>query len=377
MSHYSVLVALPPDTEVADLDEVLTEVMAPWEEDLRVAPWKDYEQGNPADFWWVKSVRGNAASHVRLREVGPEAFVTERLADARMSRAGTERYVAGLAETVQEWAEDVRWAERLGPDPLTWERVVALYNEHYGHDTALVRVDDDSDSETMYYDPEEERAYTWTTRNPDAKWDYWRIGGRWGQGYFIAREAVAGQLTAERGWDSPPARTAVVDRLRVDGGPRGSLDFEAMRDEAARERLVEYDRWQEIVAEHGAPPAWADLISLVNLGELHIDDARKRYQTHPAIEAARGAELTDVFGPDPEQEYGTTREEFERQARLAAVPGYALVTVERRWVAPGQMGWFGMSSDEPGEREGYHIAANRYLDDLHKDAFVVVLDCHI
>jgi hypothetical protein len=64
-------------------------------------------------------------------------------------------------------------------------------------------------------------------------------------------------------------------------------------------------------------------------------------------------------------------------ARRAAVPGYALVTLEREWVAPGRMGWFGMSSDGPGEKTGYHIAVNAYLDALDPNAYVVLVDCHI
>jgi hypothetical protein len=36
-----------------------------------------------------------------------------------------------------------------------------------------------------------------------------------------------------------------------------------------------------------------------------------------------------------------------------------------------------MSSDGPGEREGYQIAVSKYLQELHPDTWLVVIDCHI
>jgi hypothetical protein len=53
------------------------------------------------------------------------------------------------------------------------------------------------------------------------------------------------------------------------------------------------------------------------------------------------------------------------------------VTLDGEWVAPGEMGWWGMSSDGPGEREGYRIAVNKYIDSLSPKTWLVVLDCHI
>lgn len=247
------------------------------------------------------------------------------------------------------------------------------YNARFHFGNELAQTGDDSDSDRLLVD-EEGRAYTLSTLNPDRKWDYWRIGGRW-RNYFIAHEAVPNLITTERAWDSP-ADGPMLDRLRVDGGPVGALDFDAMRDEWAEKQLARYDQWKRIVAQHGEPPAWRDLIGLVELKELTIESARQQYNSHPAIEAAQAADLAG-WGEPAEAEFGTTREEFERLSRLAAVPSYALVTLDGEWMAPGQMGWFGMSTDEAGEREAYRIEANRYLESLADDVLVVVLDLHI
>lgn len=48
-----------------------------------------------------------------------------------------------------------------------------------------------------------------------------------------------------------------------------------------------------------------------------------------------------------------------------------------RWMAPGRMGWFGISDDDPDSYAYYVREANTYIDSLPQDAFLVVLDCHI
>lgn len=66
-----------------------------------------------------------------------------------------------------------------------------------------------------------------------------------------------------------------------------------------------------------------------------------------------------------------------RLERLNALPGYALITLDREWLAPGRMGWFGVSSDGPDEKAAFKVQANRYLDELPADAVIVQIDCHI
>jgi len=169
-------------------------------------------------------------------------------------------------------------------------------------------------------------------------------------------------------------------RVYCDGGQVQALDFEFMRAEKARQGLERYDAWTAIVQKHGQPEAWADLCAKAELGELTWDEARSRYHTHPAIKEARGefGESDGIVGifTSPEEEFGTTREEYEQQMRDAAMVGYAMVTLSGEWTAPGHMGWFGMSSDGPGEREAFRVQANKYLDSLSPDTWIVQVDCH-
>lgn len=364
MSHFSVLICLPASTPLERLDDEVGRRMERWNENRDVEPYRNYEEGGPEDYWWVSAMRRGAEHHrsgTGLKPYNPDMLASFSSDETRDT---PERQRA-------EFAEDAAWAERLGEHP-TWETVAKLYNERYGYGAELAKPGDATDSETLHYDAESGRAYTFSARNPESMWDYWRIGGRWSD-YFLAHSG-AGLVTAARGWDSPKPPTD--SKLRADGGPKRLLDFDAMREQAGRDAHAEYDKWDVVCT--GTPPAqsWQEIGSLAKLGEITWDEARRRYNTQPRVEAAKRAGIGDW--DCPVEKFMSGREEFVAEQRRGAVPGYALVTLDEEWIAPGRMGWFGASSDGPGERSGYRAAVNAYLDDkVADDDFVIVLDCHI
>lgn len=371
MSHFSVLICLPAETPLEHLDDEIGRRMERWNERRDVEPYRDYEEGAAGDYWWVSSVRRGARD---LREGAPSQVryddVFKQWSVGGSYRFATEAEAREFERNDRE--SDAAWSERLGEHP-TWEVVARLYNERYGHGAELAKPGDASDSETLNHDPESGRAYTMSTRNPESMWDYWRIGGRWG-GYFLVAQNGPGLITSPRGWDSP--KPEKDGRGRADGGPKRLLDFDAMREQAGRDANTEYDKWDAVCAATPHADSWPHFCGLVDVGELKIDEARRRYNTQPRIEAARKADLGDW--DCPVERFMSGREEFVAEQRRGAVPGYALVTLDEEWVAPGRMGWWGMSSDAPGERSGYRVAVNAYLNDKVADGdFVIVLDCHI
>lgn len=325
MSHFSVLIALPAGTPPQRIEDEIGRRMERWNEDRSVEPYRSYEEGAPEEYWWVGSVR----------------------------------------------EKDAVWAERLGENP-TWETVAQLYNERFGHGKELATEGDRTDSETLHYDAESGRAFTMSTYNPESMWDYWRIGGRW-RGYFRAKQDGPGLITSRSDWDSPKE---AKPGLRADGGPKRLLDFEAMRVEAEVRANGEYDKWDAICLGTPHADGWPHFVGLVDVGEITIDEARRQYREQPRIEAARRADIGDW--DCPVEKFMSGREEYVVEARRGAVPGYALVTLDEEWVAPGRMGWFGMSSDEAGSRSACRSAVNAYLDEkVADDDLLIALDCHI
>ena len=55
---------------------------------------------------------------------------------------------------------------------------------------------------------------------------------------------------------------------------------------------------------------------------------------------------------------------------------YAFVTTNGEWVERGQMGWFGISSNEMNEDE-WDAKFREYLKTLDKDIVLTLVDCHI
>jgi len=78
-----------------------------------------------------------------------------------------------------------------------------------------------------------------STRNPDGKWDYWRVGGRYA-GRLKLKDGAVGEI-ADLSWewnhsDERPL-PGYVDRCQI-----RDLDIEGKRIEAALEADLEYDR---------------------------------------------------------------------------------------------------------------------------------------
>lgn len=379
MSHFTVTICLPNGE---DVEGQIGAIMERWNEQRDVEPYRDYEEGSPADHWHVRSTRMDAENHARLEELGVEGFIAAYPDEVRLDewRDKGKALADKIREQAPDWAEDAKRAEALGDNP-TWADVAAGYNARWGHSTALAVPGEESDSEALHVD-EDGRAYTVSTRNPEGLWDYWRIGGRWREHFIVAAQpttagrvpAYAGLINSERGWDSPKPKDGP---MRCDGGPKRLIDFEAMRDEAAVKANERYDGWEKLCADTPVAQSWSHFYGLVEVKAITIDQAREQFRTQPRIVAARESEFDDGWGTCIVDEFLPPREEYVKQHRDAAVPGYALVTLEGEWTAPGRMGWFGMSSEGADEKAAFKSAASRYLNDLGPDRYIVHLDCHV
>lgn len=284
MSHFTVVICIDDPAR-------LEAVMERWDENREVTPYRDYEDGGPAEYWGVKS----------LREHG------------------------------------------LNPDDttLTWAQVAEAHN----------RVWDDGEPMLI---GEDGRAYRMSTRNPEAKWDWWQIGGRW-SGYFIAR-----------------------DSRKCDQGRKADLDLEALCALKAKEAREEHARYKAVVA--GLPEALPWSVYRDNISEGNgytIDQAREDYHAQPAVRALADSEEFRWHDGEDVAEFAKPADLYAAHAKARAVPGYATVTTDGRWMAPGRMGWFAAHDDSEGDRIGYWEAANAYIGSLSDSTWLIALDCHI
>lgn len=376
MSHFTVLVALDKSVDITPTDSgdrfglefALDQVLERFSENREVEPYREYLDGGPEDFWWVQATRRNRDDYVngtgiKTYEPGFLGFLTVVSGDS------PERQRAQQLEW-KEWADRLdRIASNNDIDQLTWLDVISEYD-------AWKRLTGDNSPE-IFHDAESDRAYELPTYNPDSKWDWWTIGGRWA-GKFIATpdHKLEDVITARNtfGWNAPPRESW---EGRVDGGRVKYVDLNAARDEAADLVMKRYRIYTECVTRVGGGLPWSNYLGRVEAGELTIQKARELYREQPLKKALNETEEFKFSWECPIDEFSVDVEELVARERRSAVTCFSMVTKEGEWVEPGQMGWFGMSSDTRESREAYDVKVNGYLESLDPDDVIVVIDCHI
>lgn len=179
-------------------------------------------------------------------------------------------------------------------------------------------------------------------------------------------------LTPEREWDSPEK----MKLLSCDGGPKRALDLAKMRDDAAEQARETYRDYHALVDQLPEALPWKVFTENVSEGNGYtIEQAREEYHSQPRVQALRGTDF--MWRQDAIAEFAVTEDTYAERARAGAVPGYAVVTADGRWMAPGHMGWFAMSDETEGSRIQYLEAANAYIESLPDDAWLVTVDMHI
>lgn len=218
--------------------------------------------------------------------------------------------------------------------------------------------------------PSAPTGFEWTLIG-GSKWDWYVIGGRWG-GYLLRKpDSDPGMVIGpKKDWNSPDH----FDFYSCDGAPKGLVDLEAMRAKQEKEARERWQQFHAIADRFPGTRSWEYFRGLLDV-ELTIDEARKGYREQPGVIALKDTDF--MWANDPYADYALPEDEYAENARAAAVPGYALLTTDGRWTEPGQMGWFGMSTDTQESREDYQKFANQYIEALPDDTWLVAVDVHI
>ncbi|MEX3422110.1 hypothetical protein H0911_24845 [Bacillus sp. HSTU-bmb18] len=149
-----------------------------------------------------------------------------------------------------------------------------------------------------------------STYNPNSKWDWYVVGGRWSN------------LLIDKDGNSCDAAYA------------GELDLQAMKDKNVRSAKNDWKAMQE------SPN---DVLKVLMYG------ARK----------------------------GETEEEYV-QRNSKTLSTYAVIDKQGNWIAKGDMGWFGMSSETDVESDDWDGKfTERFINPLEAGDVVVIVDCHI
>jgi hypothetical protein len=266
-----------------------------------------------------------------------------------------DQYVQDLDITeafLKDMEEQNAQCVKEGEKPFT---ALEFLDYWHSYTTIPLGVDPKTCAEAKYgyvvVDEKDELVKVVNRTNPNAKWDWYVVGGRW-----------SGLLPTK-------------DGRRVDEATKGEIDLQAMLSGGIDEAMRRYDQLKPIVDEHG----W---ITSEQAREQAGDDHEKLrdiYHGQPAKDLLL-AKLTEITG-DSFAAFGFNfddllldREGYEKR-RIQANVTFAFLDDEG-WFERGEMGWFACVSDEKDKGDWFDIWMERWnrLDD---DAVIRAVDCHI
>jgi hypothetical protein len=274
---------------------------------------------------------------------------------------------------------DGPWPQKISVLPEGWEEVTVptptlqtlaeFINGYYGHN--IVKPGEEIDLEKS-----DKHKYGWVKvdetgevleaidrTNPNKKWDWWVVGGRW-NGYFPVREGA--QLPEGQGGPSWWNAEDAEPKNRANSLRWGDVDIQTARAAQLKEATEAFDKWAALVEQHGKADTWKSVLE--KHGTENIEAARAEYNEQPLIKAAFEARFWD---PD---ELGYDRDAYVKRCVDSALVPFAILH-EGKWYQRGEMGWWASVSDEKEEGVWEREVA-KLFDSFPEDLIVTAVDCH-
>lgn len=237
-------------------------------------------------------------------------------------------------ESFAEWATDY-----YGCKIVSAGQPVDREGEHkFGH----VRVNEAGEVEALI-----------DRTNPNKKWDWWTVGGRWS-------DKLLGK-----------------DGKWCDAARAGDVDWDGMVQAKGADAGSTYDAIFQTL--NGRPViTWNHVLARFKAGELTIEQAREIYNGQPIVEELIKAEAIDSWdGADTlSAVMSMERSDFIRREGETNASTWALLH-DGKWSERGSMGWFGMSDADDGSTAKATADFWSIVRGLPADTQVTVVDCHI
>lgn len=185
--------------------------------------------------------------------------------------------------------------------------------------------------------------------NPNAKWDWWVVGGRWSNMLFLKNGSKA------------------------DSAIKSAIDFDAMRIAERDEAEKEYTVAMQVIGELPVNETWDSVRDRFE----NIDEARAFYRNQQRVKAFNESkEVRDAIGYMASADrFLISKEEYLDNAANQAGVTYALLK-DGIWYEKGQMGWWGISNDKMTQKE-WNEQFWKLICELPDNTRLTVVDCHI
>lgn len=190
--------------------------------------------------------------------------------------------------------------------------------------------------------------------NPNRKWDWWTVGGRW------------------------PNKLLFKDGTRGSEGVAADLDLDGMLAEQAAKAATLFDSITTAI-DGRTVHSWQSVLKRRDACEFDFDSARAFYNGQDVVIELKEQEVIDAWdGADQLNGVLAAKDRaqyIERESQVNSST-WALLH-DGHWTERGSMGWFATSDATDGSTLDYAINFWLTLRSLPGDARVTVVDCHI
>ncbi len=210
--------------------------------------------------------------------------------------------------------------------------------------------------------------------NPQAKWDWWQVGGRW-TGSLKLKPGRPG-VVGKPGLGADPCPPGYADSAR-----KGDVDFDQLRNDAEVKARALWNDTRRITGGLGWD-SWDDTLTRYcgpedDQGERdrsHLETAQREYRDQPGVALLKASGLS-VYSWEIDDDLALDCEVYVKRRRDLACVQHAFIR-DKTWVEQGEMGWFGVSHDDVSASQ-WAKRFNEMLDGLPDDTLLTVVDCHI
>lgn len=175
-----------------------------------------------------------------------------------------------------------------------------------------------------------------STRNPESKWDWYSIGGRW-KNFFKHKKNATHVKTGNISLVAPISdKEFYCDQLL-----KSEIDFEGM---IADQEPECRERWEQYQEEKGKKEGWDKRMLEFMFGEITGFEEFEHY-----LQYVRSKPKLDMITP------------------------YAVV-LDGKWIQKGEMGWWGISTNENDE---WPQVFEKIFNQIPDKSLLTLVDCHI
>lgn len=198
--------------------------------------------------------------------------------------------------------------------------------------------------------------------NPNAKWDWYLLGGRW-SGYFKLKKYKNG-IVGEPGLMTPPAKVGYADQAY-----KKDIDWGGMMQEATEKAEIKYNKAHSIINGREFY-LWDHVRDNMNLS---IDEAGEFYNNQEVVKDFKKSD--EFYFREKADDFIISKEKYLDNAGKEVICPFALI-LDGKWYERGEMGWWGCVFNGK-EQDKWNDEFFKLFNEISEDTLISMFDCHI